>query len=377
MRKILFVANVTKEHILKFHIPTIKKFKDEGWIVEVASSGEEEVPYCDKKYNMPWKRSPFSLKTFMGIKALQKVINDGDYDIIYCHTPVGGLVARIASLRVKRKLGTRVVYFAHGLHFYKGAPVFNWIIYYPIEKLLAKFTDAIITINEEDYINSKNLLNVSETYLIDGIGVNISEYNFPLKENVRKQLRDELNIQNNACVLIYLAELIKNKNQKMLLDVLKIVWNEFPNTYLILAGFDHNNGKYQEYAKKIGVFENVRFLGWRSDKAELYASADICTASSIREGFGINIIESLASGLQVVATNNRGHSTIIKNGVNGYLVDINDSTAMANKICKIIKKQSCVVVSEKDLLKYDENVITEKIYNLVLGKEQNVLLPKI
>ncbi|MBR4099795.1 MAG: glycosyltransferase family 4 protein [Clostridia bacterium] len=369
MRKILFVANVTKEHILKFHIPTIKKFKDEGWTVEVASSGTEEVPYCDKKYVMPWKRSPFTFATFAGIKALKKIIDNGKYDIIYCHTPVGGLIGRIASLSARKRFDTRIVYFAHGLHFYKGAPLLNWLIYYPVEKILAKVTNSIITINEEDYNNSKNLLKVRETYLIDGIGVNINEYNSFSKEAARKKVREELNIPENANVLIYLAELIKNKNQKMLLDVLKQVQCELPDTYLVLAGFDHNNGKYQEYAKEIGVFEKVRFLGWRSDKANLYACADICTASSIREGFGINVVEALASGLQVVATKNRGHSTIIKNDVNGYLVDINDVEEMSRKICEIIKKQSLTVVSQEELSKYDEQIVTEKIYNFVLGEK--------
>ena len=100
--KILFVANVAKEHILKFHIPSIQKFKSEGWIVDVACSGEEEIPYCDNHYRMSWKRSPYSIKTLLGIRTLREIIDANKYDVIYCHTPVGGFVGRIASVNARK-----------------------------------------------------------------------------------------------------------------------------------------------------------------------------------------------------------------------------------------------------------------------------------
>ena len=359
--RILFVANVAKEHILKFHIPSILKFKSEGWIVDVACSGEEEIPYCDNHYRMAWKRSPYSIKTLLGIRTLRKIINTNKYDVIYCHTPVGGFVGRVASISA-RKSGAKVVYFAHGLHFYRGAPFINWIVFYPIEKLLTRFTDTIITINREDYDNSKKLLGCPDVHLINGIGIDIKKFCNIDRKACRSEIRKELSIPSDAWVLIYLAELLPNKNQGMLLDVLKRVMKYNPNTYLILAGIDHYNGRYIKYAKKLGVLEHVRFLGWRDDKEALYAAADICTATSIREGFGINIVEAIASGLPVVATDNRGHRMTVENGVNGYLVGINDSAKMAECIINTIGKMD---VSSYNLEKYDINNVLDDIYGII------------
>ncbi len=142
MKKILFVANVGKEHILKFHIPTIKKFKEEGWQVDVICAGEDKIPFCDNQIIAKWKRNPFNFALFKGIRQLKKHLKDNYYNVIYCHTPVGGLVARLSAKKT-RKLGTNVVYFSHGFHFFKGAPVLNWLLYYPMEKYLAKYTDKI------------------------------------------------------------------------------------------------------------------------------------------------------------------------------------------------------------------------------------------
>lgn len=360
--KILFVANVAKEHILKFHIPSIRKFKEIGWQVDVACSGEETIPFCDTQFHTSWNRSPFSLKTFTGIFELKKILCQGKYDVVYCHTPVGGFVARLAS-RKFRKTGTKVIYFSHGFHFFKGAPLVNWLIYYPIERLLVRWTDLVITINKEDYINAKEKLKASKVCMIDGIGIDVKRFWHVDRKYDRMKIRKELKIPQNAWVMIYLAELVPNKNQGMLLDVLKLVKEKNSDTYLLLAGIDHFEGKFQEYAKQVGVYENVRFLGWRDDTEKLYAAADICTATSIREGFGLNLVEALASGIPVVATRNRGHVSIIQEAVNGYLVDIGDCKTMAECICQVMIENVLAPINAEYIKKYDEDVIVDQIIN--------------
>lgn len=369
-RKILIVANVAKEHILKFHIPTIKKLKDEGWIVDVACSGKEKIPFCNNQYMMSYKRSPFSLKTFKGIKELKKIIDKENYDLVYCHTPVGGLVARLASVNARKK-ETKVIYMAHGYHFFRGAPILNWCIYYPVEKILSKFTDAIILINKEDYEITKNKFKNKNTYLIDGIGIDIDKFknkNSEEKEKIKYSYREALNIPQDATVLIYLAELIPNKNQKLLMDMLKITLEKYSNVYLVFAGIDHCNGKLQEYAYKIGVYQNIRFLGWRDDIYNLYAMADICTASSIREGFGLNLVEAMACCVPVIATQNRGHSTIIEDGENGYLIPLNNPEYFSDKVIELIKNNNIVKMfisnSNRNINKYKSDVIVENIYKI-------------
>lgn len=369
MKKVLIVANVAKEHINKFHIPTIKEFKNRGWVVDVACAGEEEIPFCDTQYHAVWRRSPFTFDTFKGIKQLKKIISEGNYDIIYCHTPVGGLVARLAA-RKFRKNGLKVVYCAHGFHFFKDAPKINWLIYYPIEKILSFFTDLIFTINKEDYENAKTKLNKkAKIELIPGIGVDFKRLAIDNKEEIRISYRNELNIPQDAIVLIYIAELIKNKNQDMLIKALTKLRSRNIDAYLLLVGPDHYNGKYQQLSRNSGVEEYTKFLGWRSDIGELMYASDICVASSIREGFGINIVEAMYCGLPVVASKNRGHSTIIQDGENGFLVNIGDADEMCEKIIcvsgnkEIYEKFSCV-----DTKKYDCNTIAiqlvDKITNI-------------
>ncbi len=339
MKKILFVANVAKEHILKFHIPTIKALKNAGWQVDVACSGDDDVPFCDTQFKTCWKRSPFTPKTFAGIKELKGIIENGHYDVIYCHTPVGGMVARLAA-RKARKNGTKVVYFAHGLHFFKGAPLINWLLYYPIEKFLSFFTDDIILINQEDLDLTKKKFKTCKSHYLNGIGVDLDRLNIENPEDVRKAYRDELNIPQDATVLIYCAELLENKNQPYLMRVLKIILEKKPDTYLLLPGFNHSGDSFENTAKELGVYDNIRFLGWREDIAQLYTSSDICTPTSIREGFGINLVEAMYLHLPVVATNNRGHRTIIRDGENGFLVDLDNEKLFAQRVLELINNKA-------------------------------------
>lgn len=334
--KILLVANVAKEHVNKFHIPTIKYLISKGWQVDIACSVDAEVPAGDNIYHMSWKRSPFTLKTFIGIEELKKLIAKNDYNIIYYHTPVGGLVARVAA-RSARKKGVKVVYCGHGLHFYKGAPLMSWLVFYPMEKWMATMTDMFITINPEDYERVKKDFNQKMLVrMIPGIGVNFDRLNIENRKEVRMEYREKLGIPADGEVLIYVAEILKNKNQQMLIHTLKELHDKGRKMYLLLPGPDHSNGEFHKLAEELRLKDYVKFLGWRSDIGQLMAASDMCVASSIREGFGINLVEAQYCHLPVVAVTNRGHRAIIKDGENGFLVPMNDSKAMANRVLQVM-----------------------------------------
>ena len=145
MKKILIVA---KEHILKFHVPLIHMLKESGWTVHVACAGEEEIPYCDQQWHMVYERNPVRFATLRGIVQLRRILKREKYDLVHCHTPTGGVVARLAALGLRDK--PIVVYTVHGFHFYKGAPLVNWLVFFPVEWLLSWCTDCIVTIDEED-----------------------------------------------------------------------------------------------------------------------------------------------------------------------------------------------------------------------------------
>lgn len=368
-KKMLLVANLAREHVIKFHIPTIQRFKENGWSVDVACSGDDVIPHCDHQYQMSWRRNPLNFRTVQGIFELHAILDREHYDIVYCHTPVGGLASRIASA-IWHHTGTHIVYFAHGLHFYRGAHWSSWLLYYPVERYLSRFTDKMITSNEEDYLNVKTRFKkVKSVLLSNEVGVDLERFDLDDVEMTRTMYRNDLRISSDAIVLIYVAELTANKNQTMLLKLMQSLKSDNINIKLILVGPDHIKGFYQKQAVRYMIQDDVYFLGWRNDISELISTCDVYVASSFREGLGINLIEAMACGKPVVATNNRGHRSVIIDGENGYLVPINDHTLMAERIKKLAQdanlRDTISSSAFTSIQKYRQNVVLDTLYEFI------------
>ena len=178
-KKVLFTATVVKTHINVFHLPYLKWFKEQGYEVHVAAKNDFVnepciIPNCDKFYDINFARFPFSKANIKAYKQLKKIITENNYDIIHCHTPVAGVLARLAARNCKK---TTVIYTAHGFHFFKGAPLLNWLIYYPVERFCARFTDKLITINKEDYERAQHfkLRKNGKVYYVSGVGIDIEK----------------------------------------------------------------------------------------------------------------------------------------------------------------------------------------------------------
>lgn len=369
MKKILFVANVDKEHILKFHIPTIKEFVDNEWQVDVACAGNSFIPYITNRFKMKWKRNPISLNIFSEIKKLKQIIINNNYDIVYCHTPTGGLASRIACKSL-RKTGLKVVYFAHGFHFYKGAPLLNWLLYYPIEKVLSKYTDLLITLNDEDFsLAKKHFSRKMKVALSNGVGVDLERFSSSNLLSERARYRSELNICENQICLGYVAEIIKNKNQSMLLKCLKELQDRSINVKLVLVGPDHTSGRFRKTIIRNGLESSVICTGWREDANSIISAFDFCTPSSIREGLGLNLIEAMEKGIPVVANDNRGHRSVIKSHENGILVKKNDYIEMANAIEYLSNdpsaKNKIINNAKETAIHYEQKVVTLKLFNII------------
>ena len=215
-KKVLFVATVVKTHINTFHLPFLKMFKEYGWEVHVAAKNDfvDEpcvIPNCDRHFDIDFARSPFSKSNIKAYKQLKQIIETNHYDIIHCHTPIAGVLTRLAARTAK---GTTVIYTAHGFHFYQGAPLINWLVYYPVERVCGKFTDKLITINQEDYhrANSWSLRNNGKIYYVPGIGVDLEEIQNISINKVQK--KKEIGISNDVKVLLSVGELNKNKNHE-------------------------------------------------------------------------------------------------------------------------------------------------------------------
>ena len=367
MKKVLFVATVTK-HINTFHIPYLKWFKEQGYEVHVASNGEEKIEYCDKHFNLPFERFPLKIKNIKVYNELKKIINDNEYEIIHCHTPVGGALARLAARKARKKYNTKVIYTAHGFHFYKGAPILNWIIYYPIERWLSKYTDCLITINTEDYeFAKKKFKNIKRIEHMNGVGLNIERFNVEITKEEKEKLKKDLNIKQNEIVLSYVAELNKNKNQIILINVIEELLNNKQNVKLLLIGDGELEQEYRRIIKEKKLQDNILLLGKRQDIPQLLSITNIYVASSIREGLGMNILEAMYMGLPIVATENRGHRELIVNNDNGFIVSnskelkLNIELLIENKELRE-KMKNISIEKTKDY--YIENVIkqVESIY---------------
>lgn len=369
MRKLLIVANVSKEHIRKFHIPVIRHMKSQGWQVDVACRLDAPVPECDHAFDLPCDRNPFSGGITKSIRILKNILKQESYDFILCNTITGGLIGRIAA-KPFRKKGLKVLYLNHGLHFFKGAPLSRWALGYPLEKALAPLTDVLIAINGADLEMATKHLAISDVERIHGIGVNLHRFRnyLPTGED-SALLKKSLGITPGDRVITYVAEIIPNKNQQMLLNMFQIVHQADPNTKLLLVGPEHDGGSIRQLANRYGLTDSVLMLGWREDIPALLKLSDIYVASSKSEGLGINLIEAMACNLPVVAAKNRGHCEIIRHGVNGFLVDQNDFQDMASHVIRLLNdqnlKEATVTQAQSDISKYEiESVLTE-LYDII------------
>ena len=364
MKKVLFVATVTV-HINAFHIPYLKMFKENGYEVHVASLGEEDIEYCDKHFNIPFARFPLKLQNYKAYKELKRIIEENNYEIIHCHTPVGGVITRLASKNA-RKNDTRVIYTAHGFHFYKGAPIINWLIYYPIEKYLSKFTDCLITINQEDYDIAKRKFKAKQIELVHGVGVDDSKFNFKMSKKEQRELRESLGLKDDDFVLIQVGELNKNKNQIMSINAMKDLAKENPNVHLLLVGKGNLEDFYKKKIEKYNLQKNVHLLGYRNDIHKLMKISNVLISLSYREGLPVNVIEGMMCGLPIIATNCRGNIDLAQNYNVSNLIKINDVDMLKEKIRKYYDKKYELEQSDVSIYgKYKIKKKMKKIYTYI------------
>lgn len=340
----LFVATV-RSHIGQFHMPFICALKQEGWQVDAACrDNSQEKPGLDTSaldhlFDLPFVRSPFHPRNLRAFRALCTVLRQNQYDVVHCHTPVGGVLARLAVKMTGSR--AKVLYTAHGFHFYKGAPLKYWLLFYPIEKILSRHTDVLITINQEDYDLAKKHFNMKKLYLVHGVGVDLSSFTPKLKQN-KVALRAAHHFKDSDFLLIYPADLCRRKNQEMLFETMALLLRENSCFHLLCPGKPDLLETYQARVRELGIAQNVHFLGYTRDIPNLLAMSDLSVSSSRQEGLPVNLIEAMAEGNPVVATDVRGNSDLIENGQNGFLVPLGDSRKMAECILQLYREPATV-----------------------------------
>lgn len=371
--RILLVATV-QSHICQFHRPLAAMLHEHGCEVHVAARNNLaeknglKLDFAEQVFDVPFQRSPFSIKNIKAYRELRQIINGGGYDVVHCNTPVGGVLGRLAA-RTARKRGTRVFYTAHGFHFYKGAPKKNWLIWYPVEKLMCRYTDKLITITQEDYdLASKKF--PTQVERIHGVGANSEKYQ-KLSDEECMALRQELGFHPAEKLVLCTGELLPNKNQITAIRAMKTVTEQMPEAKLLLAGNGSTLSALQAEVAALGLQKNVVFLGYRTD-LERYANvADIIVSCSFREGLPMNIVEGMLLAKPVVASYNRGHRELIVPEKTGFMLPPGDANAFAEKLLLLMKNPTLAAqmgqTGQVKALRYtDENVRKElkEIYTL-------------
>lgn len=329
--KILLTATV-QSHICQFHLPLMHMLKEKGCEIHVAARNNLDVKpglelkNVDKVFDVPFDRSPFSASNIKAYKELKRIIDENKYDIIHCNTPMGSVVTRLAAAK-HRKKGTKVIYTAHGFHFYKGSPKMNWILYYPVEKLLSHKTDLLICINREDYRLAAGRFSAKAVEYVHGAGFDKNRFDGKIP---KEEAREKLGIKDGETVLLSVGDLCERKNHKVIVKALSAVKNT--NCRLYIAGWDMLDGKLAELAESLEVADKVTFLGYTRQLSLYFSAADIYLFPSLQEGLPIALIEAMSQSLPVIATDIRGTNDLITDGDGGYLLTTDDYEGFAEKI---------------------------------------------
>lgn len=376
MSKILFISNISNR-ITTFVTASISAAHDlkmdfyqvANW--HGAQKGQiekDEEKYGIKIKNLPISRNPFDKSNLSAYKQLVEFIKQEKIDYIHCNTPTGGILGRLAGKKCKVK---KVIYQAHGFHFYKGAPKKNWLVYYPVEKWLAKYTDALITINKEDFeLASKKfrLRNNGKVYYVAGVGIDSKQYLSDGK--LRDEKRAELNIPLDAFVIISVGELNENKNNKVIISALEKLKNK--NIHYILCGVGDKKDELSAMAQSAGISENIHFLGYRTDIKALYNASDCFVMPSFREGLSRSAMEAMASGLPCILSDIRGNRDLIENGSGGFLCKPDDASGFSEAISKLFGNSLlCEKMKEYNLKKikdFDTSVVEKEIREIYINE---------
>lgn len=365
MKKLLFISNITNK-ITNFSYPSYIACKKMGIEFHLAANLDnfdfENNPYKDIIFhNIHCDRNPISPKNIKAFKSINEIIKEYKIDYIHCNTPIGGVLGRWCGHKNKVK---KIIYTAHGFHFYKGAPLLNNIVYKTIERFLAHYTDILITMNEEDYQAAQRMKMRShgKVYKVNGVGINVNEYQ---KHDVDvKAYRESLGLKEDDFVCIAMGDLIKRKNYPTAIKAIAECNNS--KIHYLICGIGPEKNELILLTKQLKISKQVHFLGYRNDIKELLAISDCFLFSSIQEGLPRSLMEAMASGLPCIVSDIRGNCDLIEDYINGFLC------RNKNQYCEKIKylydnyftRQKMSTNNQKKIISYEEDEIIKTIFKI-------------
>jgi glycosyltransferase EpsD len=321
----------------------MKRLKEQGYSIHACANGggdaEGGPPFCDRFFDLPIARSPLGPANAVACLRLKRIIDENRYSLLVCNTSVGGALGRLAAMGARKRGLTRVMYIAHGLYFYKGAPLLNWMAYYPIEKICSRLTDDIVTMNIEDFKNARDRLNAGRTWFFNGMGVDTRRFREAGPD--RAGLRGELGVPEDALLLISVGELSRRKNHAAMLKALARVRasGEIPGKgggiHYAIVGDGPLRDELARMAQSGGIGDIVHFAGRRKNVEDFYAISDIFCFPSYMEGLPASVIEAMAAGLPVICSDIRGNTDLVKQGKGGLLLPPGDVAGYASAMLRL------------------------------------------
>lgn len=323
MKRALMYASVASM-IQQFNMENIRLLLELGYEVDVVCNMEYGSTITSEKidamkreleamgvrvYHVPVPRKISAVGEILkSYRATRKLIRAHAYDLIHCHSPIGGLVCRIANRLSGRYGQAKMIYTAHGFHFYRGAPKTNWLLFYPVEWLCARYTDVLITINQEDYALAQSRMKAKQVTYVPGVGVNLSQYKY--KPIQKETVRDVLDIgDNNDVIFLSVGELSARKNHEVVIRALAGLTNS--RWHYLICGLGPLKEHLQQVIAELKLESRVTLLGFRNDIAEIMSISDIYVFPSFQEGLPLALMEAMASGLPVACSRIRGNTDLI------------------------------------------------------------------
>ena len=309
-------------------------------------------------------RNPVPHKMATAYKQLNELIRQEKFALIHCHTPVVAALIRIAAATSRLCMHTRIIYTAHGFHFFKGAPMKNWLIYYPVEKICSYFTDDLITINREDYYLAKKEFASAKNHYLPGVGVDTTVFSPDLlTAEARSAMRSAIGVEPGQRMILSVGELISRKNYKTAIAAIAKLNTDQLRYYICGQGV--LSSEIEEYAKSQGVSDSVVFLGYRRDIPQICACADVFLHTSYQEGLPVAVMEAMAAGVPIVASRIRGNVDLIEDGVNGFLCDPEDAEGFADRIQKLLDNPDLSEEFRNNSLEkiksFDKSIVAEQL----------------
>ena len=377
MKKALMYASVASM-IQQFNMNNISLLQELGYKVDVACNFEFGSTITDEKikklkeqlkkmdvnfYQIPVPRKITDIKNLrLSYKMTKDLMNEKKYDLIHCHSPIGGIICRLANKHSKHYDSTRMIYTAHGFHFFKGNNPLKNFLFRNIERYGAKSTDTLITINKEDYAAAKKfkLKKNGTVEYVPGVGIDIDKIN-SIQGN-KEELCKELNIPVDTILLLSVGELNDNKNHKVVIECLP----ELPkNVHYIICGVGPLKEQHEELAKKLDVLDRLHLLGYRNDVIKIMTSCDVFIFPSKREGLSVALMEAMACGLACIASEIRGNVDLIENSTNGYLFNNKRENDLLNAFRKAINNKK----GDLDMEQYSTKKICQQMKKIYFELE--------